>query len=269
MALLIATANLRGGGRISVETQNNLNAAAVCTAKATINAAPGLIMETGAGLVSIAGIATGSVIPSPTTAVQIITIDAMGNPVAGTIRAGHRVVGAINPALYVPIIGETFSNGDVTITIPTSIEADYYFTPSGQLLAYHLGRIAVTAPGLLGSIIRTDVGQQVGAQSYSPVSGTILARTGAPAIKPRIATVGVAITRDGSFVIPVQTEIALTAQGGYEIALPQTDELYSPEGAVKLRLTDGRGRRIGQGDFVVPASAGLTFAVVDGNLELV
>ena len=272
MATLLGKFNAGGIAQIAAQARASSGAAGLLAASATLTASPSVQTRASVALAQAATIAASSLLPTPTAAIRLVTEDALGNPVAGLVRLRQVQLGAVGATVFVPLATEAATTGDLVLSIPTGIEADYYFTPAGQSLSYFIGRLTATSSGLFGSLVRERDGAAVGAQSYFMASGKVLTRAGVPAVAPRLAVNGAAITRDGTVIIPVATPVPLNpSTGSYLVQLAKTSELHALTPVAPLyRMTDRAGVRIGTSDFAVPAPAGesLAFTVIAGALAL-
>jgi len=269
MALLLGKAKLSGSAQTTATARVTALAASALGASADLVLQARVVVQAAALFQAVAEVSTESVIPSVTTAIRFVTHDPLGSPLAGTIRVDQRVVGALDLSLYVPLRAEVETAGDITLNIPTGIEADYYFTPRGEHLAHFAGRLSATAPGNFGELLRAQAGQVIGSQTYRSVRGYMFGRNGKPSSLPRLTLNSLGVAKDGSLIVPIPTAISLDYGGHYDLSLAETGELYTSAGSdVLMRALDGKGKRIGAGDFVVPAKDNLRFRVVNNTLEL-
>ena len=203
--------------------------------------------------------------------INLVLRDIAGQVVNGTLRVELDIVAANAANVFVPSV-QTLAvvDGDVSVTVPSGINATYWFGETDSIILYKLGQLSPTTNGDFGTKVRVANGQTTGTQDYSTVAGGMLAATSPPINDVTIAIVNAAIGKDGTVFVPVESIIAIDETTSfYSLSLPYTAQLYDNNGKTPaLRLIQSRVK-IGIEDFTVPSVASSTFSVSAGSVVII
>lgn len=194
-----------------------------------------------------------------------------GELVNGALRVELDVVAANAANVFIPSVQTVeVIDGEVTVTVPSGINATYWFGETGSVVLYKLGNLNPTTNGDFGTKVRVAASQSVGTQDYITVTGGMLAAASPPQTPVKITIVNAAIAKDGTVFVPIASAISVDdLTSFYSVDLPYTAQLYDANSnAVLLRLIQNN-IRIGGADFTAPSATSGTFTVENGNVLII
>lgn len=188
--------------------------------------------------------------------ITVVVKDIVDNLLPGILRiepvqvAGSTIVNQIL---------EVVSTGSTVVSVPASVSAKYYYTPSlSDDLGFYIGTLTPASSGDFGTLIRQAALYSVGAHIYRVASGSFKATNDIPSQNVNATISSTAILKNGIIVVPFETSI-LKIDGTYLVSLPQSADFYSPQGdSPKFRLVFN-DLRIGASDMSIPSSDNLKF----------